>query len=78
VSAALIGAAEINDIGGQIFFLWALATGYQGQGLYDQAITFPDRAKPRPQWNRQMSSDVRFFRKIPSIYSTPLWLRSGL
>ena len=44
VSAALIGAAEINDIGGQIFFLSALATGYQGQGLYDPAIAFADRA----------------------------------
>ena len=44
VSAALIGAAEIHDVAGEIFFLSTMANGYQMQGLNEQALLYADRA----------------------------------
>jgi CHAT domain-containing protein len=44
VAEALIGATAIKDIGGQVFFLSATATGLVGQGMNDQALLYADRA----------------------------------
>jgi len=44
VAEALIGATAINDIGGQIFYLSATATGLVTQGMNDQALLYANRA----------------------------------
>ena len=44
VAEALIGATAIKDIGGQVFFLSATATGLVGQGMNDEALLYADRA----------------------------------
>jgi len=44
VAEALIGATAISDIGGQIFYLSATATGLVTQGMNDQGLLYANRA----------------------------------
>ncbi|MBV9438332.1 MAG: CHAT domain-containing protein [Acidobacteria bacterium] len=44
VAEALLGSTNINDIGGQIFYLSTTATGLVAQGMNDQALQYADRA----------------------------------
>jgi CHAT domain-containing protein len=44
VAQALIGAIKSNDIGGQIFYLSATASGLVVQGMNDQATEYANRA----------------------------------
>ena len=44
VAEALIGATTINDVGGEIFYLSATATGLVTQGMNDQALLYADKA----------------------------------